>query len=292
MMHYQGDNFLDIYLRLLEDIRTKGELEAKTRELVNVQFTLTRPEYGILPYKKNWQWAFQELLDRMSYTYGYKSLCNPGRAFIYRSNWKKKLVKEGGRFHYSYGEMFNDQINGVFRELKSKKSSREAIMALWTPKYLLKQDKFLRRPCTLTFHFIVRKKRLHCFVNMRSNDIINLLPYDVFHHTFIQRWLAHRLKLGLGDYHHFCTHVYYPKRRELSGRKYFDNFHKKLSKECKAIDFDNYVPLSLGDSLDDDFKIIYDNYNNIENLPKKLKSPFLEGLVNHILDPSNCKYLI
>ncbi len=290
--YYENDNIASIYYDLIRDIQHKGVLEAKTRELLNVQICLSDPRYSILPYKKNWQWAFQELLDRMSFTYGYKRLCNPGRAFIYRSNWKKKLAKEGGKFHYSYGELFNDQINGALKELKSRKATREAVMALWTPKYLLRQPDFNRRPCTLTFHFIIREKKLLCFVNMRSNDVINLLPYDIFHHTFIQRWIAYQLGIECGEYYHSSTHSYYPKKRESKGRQYFENFYSKFSIELNALDYRDYTPLELGDSLDEDFKLIYDNYNDISSIHGKIRSPFLGGLIGHIINPSNCNYLI
>lgn len=292
MHYYQNDNIADIYYELIQDIQNKGELEAKTRELVNTHICLTDPRYSILPYKKNWQWAFQELLDRLSFTYGYKKLCNPGRAFIYRSNWKKKLLKEGGRFHYSYGELFNDQINGALKELKSRKATREAVIALWTPKYLLRQSDFNRRPCTLNFHFIIRDKKLICFVNMRSNDVINLLPYDIFHHTFIQRWIAHQLGIECGPYHHSATHSYYPKKRESKGRQYFENFYGKFEKKKIELDYENHSPLELGETFDEDIKRIYKNYNDIPSIADSIESPFLAALVGHIFNPNNCKYLI
>lgn len=290
--YYENNNIAKIYYDLINGIQTKGKLEAKTRELVNVQICLTDPRYSILPYPKNWQWAFQELLDRMSFTYGCPKICNPGRAFIYRSNWRKKLEKEGGSFHYSYGELFHNQIQGVLRELKSRKSSREAVMTLWTSKYLLRQSEFLRRPCTLSFHFIIRDKKLLCFVNMRSNDIINLLPYDVFHHTFIQRWLANQLGIECGQYYHSSTHSYYPKKRESKGRQYFENFDTKFHAELDKTDYQNYQPLELGEHIDKDFKLIYENYNDISSIYDRLESPFMRGLVGHIINPNNCKYLI
>lgn len=290
--YYENGTFVSLYDNLLNDIRFKGQLVGKTRELMNTQICLTDPRYGILPYDKNWRWAFQELLDRMSYTYGYKQLSNPGRAFIYRPRWEKKLQKEGGKFHYSYGEMFNNQLEEVYKELKSNKSSREAVITLWTPKYLINKKQYLRRPCTLNFHFIIRDKKLHCFVSMRSNDVINLLPYDVFHHSFIQRWLAYRLDLDLGHYYHSSTHSYYPKKREAEGRNYFDKFFGELGDSMSKLDYLNHVPLSLGQSLDYDFKKIYKNYNDLENIKDDIDSPFLNALINYILDPKENTYLL
>ena len=82
----------------------------------------------------------------------------------------------------------------------------------------------------MTLHFIIRDKRLHLFANMRSNDVINLLPYDVFHHTFLQRYIANKLEIELGYYHHFATHMYYPKKREREGRMFLEKLIARLEK--------------------------------------------------------------
>lgn len=56
--------------------------------------------------------------------------------------------------------------------------------------------------CTSTFQVFVRDGRLHTVVQMRSNDAVLGLPYDVFLFTMLQEMLARTLELDLGVYIH------------------------------------------------------------------------------------------
>jgi thymidylate synthase len=49
---------------------------------------------------------------------------------------------------------------------------------------------------------LAREGRLHLIVQMRSNDVVWGLPYDIFLFTMLQEMLALRLGLGLGVYIH------------------------------------------------------------------------------------------
>lgn len=107
---------------------------------------------------------------------------------------------------------------------------------------------------------------------MRSNDVINLLPYDVFHHTSLQIFLASILGLELGHYHHTCAQYYWPKKRELRNygptllaklqdSKPPENTHfpwveprKSIAQASRAVR--QYVRLSTrGTSIDEDLSI-------------------------------------
>lgn len=57
---------------------------------------------------------------------------------------------------------------------------------------------------------MIRNSKLDCFVNMRSNDVIWGVPYDVFSFTSLQEILANDLKVDLGTYHHYVSsmHIY------------------------------------------------------------------------------------
>ena len=248
MALFRGNNINQIYREMLLTVSQTGILEGKTRDLLSTQVVLTDPTFNLIGLDKNWRWCFQELLDRMSGSVvsGFpSSRQNPGLAFIYRPAWKAKLAKEKGRFHYSYGDIYKDQVPAIIKQLKSTKTSREAILNMWHGDYLLNQKTYNRRPCTLTIHFMVREKKLHCWVNMRSNDIINLFPYDVFHHTMLQQYIAARLGLGLGHYHHSSSHSYYPKKRERAGRRFLEKTIEKLGEFI--LDRDGNNSISFGE---------------------------------------------
>jgi len=71
-------------------------------------------------------------------------------------------------------------------------------------------------PCTLSLQLLIRDRRLHMVVNMRSNDVVWGLPHDVFSFTCLQEVLMLELREAgvpvddLGAYHHHAgsLHVY------------------------------------------------------------------------------------
>jgi len=256
MIKIVDDNFTSIYRYILDVVNSKGTLEGKTRDVLDLGFELTDINKSLLLYRKNWKWAFQEAFDRLSPLFNMPhNYMNPGFAYKYRPAWKRKLIKEEGTFDYSYGERFKDQLPIAIEQLRKQKTTREAIVSVWGESYLIHQDVFQRRPCTLTLHFLIRGKKLHLFVNMRTNDIINLLPYDVFHHSLLQKYVATKLGLGFGSYHHHADHAYYPKKRERPGRNYFPEMHDKLSMQlAKPIKYCGFK----SEDIDRDFIAAYD----------------------------------
>lgn len=206
-----GNNFKSIYQDILEYMSDHAILYGKTKMIEDLHFTLTQPQHSLIPIKKNWAWALHEGINRLSFED--KTLQNPGTAYIYRPNWKKKLVKEGGKFCYSYGDWYFLQIPQVLKKLKSK-SEREAIISVWNQSYLF--GGFERTPCTLFLHFYFFQNKLNCHCSMRTSDVMNLLPYDVFHHTLLQRYIATVLNVELGSFHFTSSFAYYQKKRDIT----------------------------------------------------------------------------
>lgn len=287
----QANNVNELYLETVKAVRDKGELVAKTRDLMGVQLVLTDPTRSLLYYPKNWRWCFQELFDRMSGVFGMEEeYQNPGMAYQYRPAWKRKLAKEEGKFHYAYGECYKEQVPAIIKLLKKEKTTREAIINMWNDEYLLNVPNYNRRPCTLTQQFIRRDDKLHMFVNMRSNDIINLLPYDIFHHTFLQRYIAQQLGLGLGNYHHFATHMYYPKRRELAERNFLEKFITRLEEVCLFAQ--DIEPTSIGNdlqgSMETYYKMLKDPMPNLTKIDSHLVRCMVKFLIG--ITPTNAEF--
>ena len=127
------------------------------------------------------------------------------------------FIANGIISHNSYGEIMKIQISRVLNLLKSK-SQREAIITIWDRNYSSVQDQkgMARRPCTLTLHFYFFQGKLNCHCSMRTSDVMNLLPYDVFHHTLLQRYIATRLGAELGSFHFTASFAYYQKKRDIT----------------------------------------------------------------------------
>lgn len=284
MYTIKEESFTRIYLDLIKLVSGKGTLEGKTRDLVAVQLVLLDPERSLLFFDKNWKWCFQEAFDRMSGIFSQPpEYANPGLAYKYRSVWEKKLEEEGGKvFCYSYGQIFTETVPAAIRQLKRQRTSREAIIPVWEKVHLTSQSQFNRRPCTLTLHFLIRNKELHAFVNMRSNDIINLLPYDVFHHTLLQRYIAKKLELGLGSYYHFASHMYYPKKREREGRQFLERTINKLE-ESVVQQYRYKVSTLVPHLTDQDFTTAYDILYRDGFPGQSIRSSLIRNMTNFLL---------
>jgi thymidylate synthase len=210
----QSDSFQEIYSLILKESIENSQLWGKCKiQKEPITFKLLNPLRSLINHKKNWAWAFHEIINRLSFEE--PTLMNPGTAHFFRPNWKRKLLKEGGTFHYSYGQSYAKQIPHVIKALRNS-AGREAILSMWEPNYLININKYDRRPCTFNLHFMRPNKVLDCHVYMRTVDIMNMLPYDVFHHTFIQRYLASVLDIELGNFYFTASFGYYQKKRDIS----------------------------------------------------------------------------
>jgi len=283
-----GNSFTDVYYELIKNIHDRKVIEGKFYEAVDVNFRIEYPTKGWLLFKKNWEWCFQEMFDRLGPTIIPEYKSNPGYAYLYRASWKNKLEKEGGKFCYCYAEAFANQLPKVIKKLRNK-SQREAIITVWDQKYL-DEKSYLRRPCTLTLHYLIRDKRLNCFVNMRSNDAINLLPYDVFQHTFLQQYIAAKLGLQLGFYSHTCSHTYYHKRREDPNRNYIERLLLYLE-NLQAANITLKVAGLNPETLDQDMLNAYSildaprrHFFYFSNYPLIINSPLILNMVKVILN--------
>lgn len=120
------------------------------------------------------------------------------------------------------GQILTDvsQFDCCVAELKNDPDSRRAVMHI-------NQPGDLRRathpdigskdvPCTMSIQLLIRDRRLHMFVVMRSNDVIWGLPYDIFSFTCLMETFLYILQEegvpvdDLGTYHHTAgsLHLY------------------------------------------------------------------------------------
>ena len=86
---------------------------------------------------------------------------------------------DGYIFNGAYGPRFTHQFEHVVRSLVEDSFSRQAVITIWTPNPIKTKD----YPCTLNLQWLIRHGKLHCIVNMRSNDLWLGRPYDFFNFT-------------------------------------------------------------------------------------------------------------
>jgi|TARA_Y100000310_G_scaffold344136_1_gene455311 thymidylate synthase len=118
-----------------------------------------------------------------------------------------------GEVESNYGVYLSAQWEWVIGEIMGDNDTRRATVVINQPHH--KNRNKLDYPCTQYLQFLVRDKKLHLGVNMRSNDIIFGLCNDVFTFCLFQQLMlnelnARGLDVSLGSYYHYSgsLHLY------------------------------------------------------------------------------------
>lgn len=107
----------------------------------------------------------------------------------------------------AYGPRTAAQLSTIVDQLAADPTTRQALLTIWRPSDLVREGD---KPCTLTLQFLLRRSRLECHVNMRSNDVWLGLAIDVFVFTQLQHTIANVLGVRAGKYVHHAgsLHAY------------------------------------------------------------------------------------
>lgn len=89
----------------------------------------------------------------------------------------------------AYGPKVVDQLGYIVDTIATDNDSRQAVLNIWRERPGYSKD----IPCTISMQFLLRDKKLHAVVTMRSNDVVLGFTYDVF--TFSMVTLAVSLLL-------------------------------------------------------------------------------------------------
>jgi hypothetical protein len=137
----------------------------------------------------------------------YLSWLNNGDHIMAYAPSYSRFLNADGYADGAYGPRWRGQILRILFELTNP-NTRRAVMGTWNEKDLGVETKDC--PCTLSFQFFVRDRRLSMIATMRSNDLWLGTPYDVFCFTSLQRLIAEFLGLQLGWYVHQpgSLHIY------------------------------------------------------------------------------------
>lgn len=123
-----------------------------------------------------------------------------------------KFSDDGSTLSGAYGPRIIDQFSYALRVLCHDPNSRQAVINIWRDRPGPSKD----IACTLSIQFLIRDKRLHTIVNMRSNDLWLGMPYDVFTIAMIASTMVlefnsrNAMKIELGKTYHNAAsrHIY------------------------------------------------------------------------------------
>ena len=208
-----------------QNIELVGD-ERLTKELIGVNFVITRPDEGREKmlrhmFDKDWEqimdYCSVELVDRIS-----PEPLNPGNSYKIRMDlWQKLMSKDPAKsekFDYTYSERIatNHQLQNVINTLKEDPNSRRAMVMIFDSKDTLESAGAQTRiPCSISYQFLIRNNKLMVVYYIRSNDFYKHFPIDIIMTGLIQQWLLGMLhgsypSLALGSLNYFggSLHAY------------------------------------------------------------------------------------
>ena len=226
-MRARFDSLEEAHRAVMEELSERPDYESAPRgrpirELVAVQFMLKDPRNRLIHSSAravNYGFAVGELCW---YLRGDTDLAT----MLHYNRRMSQFSDDGESINSAYGaRILNPSVGGrnsqwefCLLELTRDPDSRRAVMHINQPRDLWRAVTVGSKdvPCTLSIQLLVRDRRLHMHVVMRSNDVVWGFPYDVFSFTCLQEAFMLQLRDAgvpvddVGFYYHTAgsLHVY------------------------------------------------------------------------------------
>lgn len=222
MIHYQAQDFSQLYSKCLRDLLRSPEFVTSPRgmkilENTNVALVLENPLSCLYSNERRSSQKKYISAELLWYFMGRKDV-----EFIkdYAKFWTS-IQNEDGTVNSAYGNLIftkknrfgYSQYDWALKSLIKDRDSRQAVLHFNMPEhqYLTNKD-FV---CTMYAIFQLRDDRLNLTVSMRSNDVILGLPTDAAFFATLQSQMLSHLKpkypdIRLGTYTHITNslHLY------------------------------------------------------------------------------------
>jgi thymidylate synthase len=188
--------------------------DSETREIRNVGIELTDPRARVvtLPSRK---WSLPIAVGELCWNL--RGATDTASLAYYAPRWHEIVGGASTIRGSCYGKRIfgssdgSSQWDRLVRLLKTDPHSRRALL-LFGDASSYGDATSLDEPCVTSMQFLCRDGRLEAYVQMRSNDAIWGLPYDVFLFSTLQELLANELGLEVGGYFHHAVSLHIYKR--------------------------------------------------------------------------------
>jgi len=222
MYLFKGDCVPSLYAKILETVLNEGinigPRGLLTKELSPVCIEITNPRQRLFghPHRKEvsiftyieglWILLKEASVDRLVHYV-------PAMANFTHENTK---FLDG-----AYGPAIGNQLEEVYNRLKADTDTRQAIVIINQPQlhHLPTKD----YPCTLSFQFLIRNKKLDMIATMRSQDAWLGLVYDTGEFQWFQSILAGWLGVEVGRYIHIDGSLHLYEKDFVKAKEVIDN---------------------------------------------------------------------
>ena len=201
-------NANEAYEYLHDRILQDGVDFANTKALFNVGFYITDPmDNKIINRERNWKQDYAEA-EWQWYLSGDPSIDKLGEIYGKVPPIWERMADSERCVNSNYGwQMYrNDQLDYVVAKLKHEKDTRHAAISI----YDCKEHKNYRKdtPCTYAIQFTIYNNVLNMAVLMRSNDLWYGFCNDQYCFSMIQKLVADRLNIEVGEYYHYAHNLH------------------------------------------------------------------------------------
>jgi len=181
-----------------------------TKEITNYHYHLKAiPDASnLLTFSKpgSQEWVTQEFIERISLQFK-----NPGSAWKIRKEEWEVFLNEKGEMDYTYNERLQG-LDMIIEELRENPDSRQTWLPIFERKDLKSLGGKKRVPCSLGYHFQVRKGVLSLTYIQRSADIVAHFGNDILLAHMMLNYVADQVGVTLGGLDHFIFSLHCYKR--------------------------------------------------------------------------------
>jgi thymidylate synthase len=198
----------EAYEALLDEVVINGIEFDGTQAIFNCGFYIINPEDNHIKNKqRNWSLEYAEA-EWQWYLSGDPSIDKLGDIYGKVPPIWERMADSKRCVNSNYGwQMYrNDQLDYVVAKLKHEKDTRHAAISI----YDCKEHKFYSKdtPCTYAIQFTIVDSRLNMAVLMRSNDLWYGFCNDQYCFSMIQKLVADRLDIKVGEYYHYAHNLH------------------------------------------------------------------------------------
>ena len=189
-------------------IRSSGIDFSDTKALFNVGFKLKHPMQNFIHNEeRNWSLEYAEA-EWLWYLSSDRSISKLGEIYGKVPQIWKRMANKDGNVNSNYGWQWNrnDQLNKVVWMLSCNSQTRQASISIYDAKEA--DDYEFDTPCTYAIHFYILNNKLNMSVMMRSNDLWYGFCNDQYCFSMLQKTVADRLSIDIGEYYHFANNLH------------------------------------------------------------------------------------
>jgi thymidylate synthase len=191
-------------------LRNSGYKFQNTKALFNIGFWLENPMDNIV-YHRERPWN-QEYADAewKWYLTGDNRLSTLGDIYGKIPKIWQRMADKDGRVNSNYGWQWNRsrQLDYVVNLFERDPQTRQAAISIYDGKE--NANYAFDTPCTYAIQFYITDDKLNMSVMMRSNDLWYGFAIDQYCFSNLQKTVAQRLSIEIGQYYHFTNnlHIY------------------------------------------------------------------------------------